>query len=112
MTTLHTSTLDGPDLTAIVKGAPEVVLERCDRIRRPDGSTAPLDEATRRAIEERNEALAGEALRTLAFASRRLDGEPERLSARTAVIAERPAAPASSTPTGSSATWCGRGSSA
>jgi len=81
MTTLH-EIRDLPPfdegLTAIVKGAPEVVLERCDRIRRLDGSTAPLDAEVRRGIQERNEALAGRALRTLAFAARRLDDEPAR----------------------------------
>jgi len=87
MTTLHAlHSFDGASaadrtLTAIVKGAPEVVLERCDRIRRPDGSTAPLDEATRRSIHERNEAFAEDALRMLAFASRILDDPAERQAA-------------------------------
>ena len=85
MTTLHE--LDG-GLTAIVKGAPEVVLERCDRLRRTDGTTAPLDEATRDHLRERNEALAGKALRTLGFASRRLDGESERRASNDGEIGE------------------------
>ena len=67
-------------LTAIVKGAPEVVLERCDRIRRTDGTAAPLDAETRDLLRRHNDRLAGEALRTLAFASRRLDEVPARLA--------------------------------
>lgn len=65
MTTVHD--LDGGRVAA-VKGAPEVILDRCDRIRTADG-TAPLDDGTRRRIDEANEAFAGDALRTLAVAS-------------------------------------------
>jgi len=65
MTTIHT--LDGVR-TAVVKGAPEVILELCT-----------LDAATRAAILARNERFAADALRTLAVASRALpdDAAPD-----------------------------------
>jgi len=67
-------------LTAIVKGAPEVVLELCTHVRTAGDGAEPLDEETRRAILRRNEELAQAALRTLAFASRRLAAaSPEEL---------------------------------
>jgi Ca2+-transporting ATPase len=66
MTTVHDLD-DGP--TAVMKGAPEVVLERCTRIREA-GEVRELDAGTREEIEARNEAFAGRALRTLAVASR------------------------------------------
>ena len=78
MTTIHV--LDG-ETTAAVKGAPELVLERCTRIR-DHGGTRPLREADREAIHARNVEFAKEALRTLAVASRplpqgwRLGAEP------------------------------------
>ena len=60
---------------AAVKGAPEVVLERCTHVRTAEG-TAPLDEAARAAIHEWVALLASDALRVLAFAERRLDRFP------------------------------------
>lgn len=69
MTTVHT--LDGVR-TAIVKGAPEVILELCTRVRVNVEDTRPLDDATRAAILARNERFAADALRTLAVASRPL----------------------------------------
>lgn len=52
---------------AYVKGAPESVLERCDRVLL-DGKAKKLDKAARSEILARNRALASGALRTLAFA--------------------------------------------
>ncbi|MCB2223347.1 MAG: cation-translocating P-type ATPase [Actinobacteria bacterium] len=66
MTTLHTA--DGARLAA-VKGAPEVVLERCESIEGPDGP-APLDDGARAAILAEAERLAGTGLRTLGLAYR------------------------------------------
>ncbi len=65
MTTLHH--LDDRT-TAVVKGAPETILERCARIR-SGGEVAALDGTTRRALLALDEELAGRALRTLALAS-------------------------------------------
>ncbi|HSL84893.1 MAG TPA: HAD-IC family P-type ATPase, partial [Thermoanaerobaculia bacterium] len=71
MTTVHDLD-EGP--VAVVKGAPEVVLELCDRIRR-GGEVEPLDDEAREAILEASEGFAASALRTLAFASRALPAE-------------------------------------
>lgn len=72
MTTLHEGDDDGR--TAAVKGAPELVLERCERIRE-DGEVRDLTDQDRESILERAETFAGRALRTLAIASRSLAGE-------------------------------------
>ena len=72
MATLH----DAPDGPVVyLKGAPERVLELCDRVR--DGAgTAPLDAAS---WHRRADALAGEGYRLLAVAERRADDGVERL---------------------------------
>ena len=57
----------------ITKGAPEVVLDRCDRVRWR-GQVMPLTPARRRLLEQRSEEMAGQALRVLAVAYRE-DGE-------------------------------------
>jgi Ca2+-transporting ATPase len=69
MTTIH-KTPEG-EVHAYMKGAPEVVLERCSRILE-DGEEKILTEERRRMILEVNEKLAGNALRVLAMAYRRL----------------------------------------
>ncbi len=63
-----------------VKGAPEAVLECCDRVRGVDGAL-PLDDAGRKAWLERNEQMAGRGLRVLAIAGKPgtgLDDDPYR----------------------------------
>lgn len=69
MTTIH-KTPEG-EVHAYMKGAPEVVLERCNHILE-DGEEKILTEERRRMILEVNEKLAGNALRVLAMAYRRL----------------------------------------
>jgi len=64
---------DGP--TAYMKGAPETVLERCDRVL-VDGDLEPLTEERRTAILDRNDAFAADALRVLGFA-RETDVDPD-----------------------------------
>jgi len=56
---------DGP--TAYMKGAPETVLDRCDRVL-VDGAEEDLTDERREAILDRTEAFAGDALRVLGFA--------------------------------------------
>ena len=59
----------GPVL--LLKGAPELILPRCTQLRRGH-ETLPLDEATRARLAGEIDAMAGDALRTLAVACRRL----------------------------------------
>ena len=71
MATLHL--FDGRYLL-FVKGAPEILLERCSQYE-ADGSTFPLGEEERRRVVAELESMAGEALRVLAFAFRELPDE-------------------------------------
>ena len=64
--------VDDDPLTAYTKGAPEVVLDRCDRVLE-DGAVSPLTDETRAAILAANESFAGDALRVLGFASKAVD---------------------------------------
>ncbi|MFD1343923.1 cation-translocating P-type ATPase [Litorisediminicola beolgyonensis] len=60
---------DGDRLRLHVKGAPEIVLARCDHLLGPDGPV-PLDDATRARVEAAYQDMAGDGLRVLALASR------------------------------------------
>ena len=55
--------------TAYMKGAPEVVLERCDSYLE-DGDVQELNEERRQAILDQTESFAADALRVLGFASK------------------------------------------
>jgi cation-transporting P-type ATPase I len=55
-----------------MKGAPEVVLDRCAT----DDGGRPLTEQRRRAVVRRVQSLAGEGLRVIAVAEKRLPGRP------------------------------------
>ena len=68
MTTIHTD-VERQDLVVFTKGAPDVLLTRCSRELAGEGAR-PLDDARRAEILRSNEALAGEALRTLGVAVR------------------------------------------
>jgi Ca2+-transporting ATPase len=67
MTTLHTGNESG--VVAFMKGAPEVVLERCTHILE-DGRVRELDDGKRQDILTTNEEMAGGALRVLGMAYR------------------------------------------
>jgi len=69
MTTVHTDAEREKDLVVFTKGAPDVLLARCSRELAGEGAR-PLDNARRADILKVNEALAGEALRTLGVAVR------------------------------------------
>ena len=60
------NTPDG--LTTLLKGAPEAVLARCDRVVSADGTVRPLSPADREQIGRQVGAAAADALRTLGFA--------------------------------------------
>ncbi len=64
MATVHA---DGDRTVVAVKGAPDVVLEMCSRVRLADGDH-PLDAARRDEVRREMERLGGEALRVLALA--------------------------------------------
>ncbi len=65
MTTIHD--IDGKR-TAVLKGAPEVILERCTHIAQ-NGTSQPMDEKELKEIKATLEKLEGDALRVLAVAS-------------------------------------------
>jgi cation-transporting ATPase I len=68
----------GDELRLVVKGAPEVLLPRCVALREPDGAK-PLDRSARQRAEKVVESLAGQGLRVLAVAARRLEETPSEL---------------------------------
>ena len=74
MSTLHRDTQQQDRWVVFVKGAPDVLLTRCDR-ELVGGEPRPLAPERRQEILEVNDALAGEALRTLGVASRWLSGD-------------------------------------
>jgi Ca2+-transporting ATPase len=80
MTTVHTD----PDGTvvAFVKGAPDLLMDRCVAWER-DGRVEPLTPEARARILETNDGMASEALRVLGLAFRRLDAIPATSSPET-----------------------------
>ncbi|WP_447974636.1 cation-translocating P-type ATPase [Nitrospira sp. Kam-Ns4a] len=68
-------------ITAFVKGAPDVLIERCTWMVTVDGAVEPLDESARRDILEANRGFAHEALRVLGVARRQLEDKPADLRA-------------------------------
>jgi Ca2+-transporting ATPase len=71
MSTMHRDGERGARLVVFTKGAPDVLLARCNR-ELVGADVRPLTAERRTAIAEANEALAGEALRTLGVAIRRM----------------------------------------
>ncbi|MGC9520886.1 MAG: cation-translocating P-type ATPase [Anaerolineae bacterium] len=61
---------------AVIKGAPDLVLERCDQLQTDSGSVEMTSD-TREEILEANAAMASQALRVLAVAYRPLDAVPD-----------------------------------
>ncbi len=68
-TTVHRDPENAGELRVFVKGAPEVLLGKC-RYLWDDGKVVPLGDERRADLARRNDALAAQALRTLAIASR------------------------------------------
>ena len=75
MMTIVRRTEGGP--VAYVKGAPDVLLQRCTHRLSLDGTVEPLTDSARAAVLEANAGFARQALRVLGLAMRRLDREPE-----------------------------------
>jgi Ca2+-transporting ATPase len=76
MSTAHADRDDGGHLVVTTKGAPDVLLARCSA-EMVGGAPRPLTAERRAAIHAAVEQLAGEALRTIGLATRRLDGDGE-----------------------------------
>ncbi|MGE0035104.1 MAG: cation-translocating P-type ATPase [Xanthobacteraceae bacterium] len=70
-TTVHADAENPADLQMMVKGAPEILLSRCRYVMEHGQPVALTDEA-RTNIGKRNDELAGQALRVLAIATRRM----------------------------------------
>jgi Ca2+-transporting ATPase len=69
-TTIHRDDLENEGaLLVFVKGATEILLRRCRYVWQ-DGTVVPLDDNHRAEFARRNDELAGQALRTLAIATR------------------------------------------
>lgn len=75
MSTIHQDT-DTKKIFAYVKGAPDAILEKCSHIYL-NGRVTKLDKKTLRDTLEKNEELAKQALRILAFAYSELDPQPK-----------------------------------
>lgn len=72
----------GHDLVAYVKGAPDVLLERCSRYVTAAGVAQPLSRVVKEAIQAANEGFAREALRVLGVADRSLAELPGQARAQ------------------------------
>ncbi|MDH5740113.1 MAG: cation-translocating P-type ATPase [Nitrospira sp.] len=75
MMTIVRRSSDG--LVAYVKGAPDVLLDRCTHRLGPSGTIEPLSESTRASILDANAQFAHHALRVLGLGQRRLVREPD-----------------------------------
>ncbi len=69
MATFHA---DSPGIRVFVKGAPDVLLGRCDQLLGPTGEQ-PIDDRGRVALQRENDVMASQGLRVLAVASRTID---------------------------------------
>ena len=77
MTTFHENFLPDGKIAAFVKGAPDIVLDRC-KYWLLNGERKELTEADREKIMAQNSAFARSALRVLAYAIREMDTVPEK----------------------------------
>ena len=66
----------GGQVMAYVKGAPDVLLGRCETYMSSEGEVRPLADSIRESILSANRQFAQQALRVVALAQRRLDSEP------------------------------------
>ena len=89
----HTTVHLDPDkpgvLRVFVKGAPEVLFTKSDFVWE-DGKPATLNEQRRADLSARNEALAGQALRTLAIATRTIPAAALGIDAQAAAAGKLP----------------------
>ncbi|MCL2535189.1 MAG: cation-transporting P-type ATPase [Nocardiaceae bacterium] len=77
MATFHHLRVDGTmSFLEVVKGAPDIVLDRSTSVIRPDGTEVPIEQV-RDDLLAANRTMSEKGLRVLAFAARRLDGQEE-----------------------------------
>lgn len=77
MTTIHK---DRNGYYAITKGAPDILLSKCNYYKQ-NGTEKLLDSSTKRRIELENEKMADKALRVISVAYKRLEHVPSKLDA-------------------------------
>lgn len=77
MTTFHDKIFDG--IASFTKGAPDVVLDRCEKVL-IDGKEVALDEKLRKEILEKNSEFARSALRCLGYAYRKHSDMPSEIT--------------------------------
>jgi Ca2+-transporting ATPase len=82
-TTVHRDPDNPGDLSVFVKGAPEILLGKCRHLWQ-DGKAVPLGEERRSELAQQNDALAAQALRTLAIAARTVPAASLGVDAKTA----------------------------
>ena len=92
-TTVHNDLENEAELLVFVKGATEILLGRCRYVW--DGKAVPLDDDHRAELARRNDELAGQALRTLAIATRSITPaflglDPHAVAARRTLKIELP----------------------
>ena len=88
-TTVHLDPDNPGVLRIFVKGAPEVLFAKCDFVWE-DGKPATLSEQGRSALSTRNDELAGQALRTLAIATRTVQATALGIDVRAATAGKAP----------------------
>lgn len=75
MVTYHDVLLpEGQRFVGLIKGGPDVVLDRCSHVQQADGSEVPIDQV-RAEVLEANREMSEQGLRVLAFGIRDLNGK-------------------------------------
>ncbi|MBD3375884.1 HAD-IC family P-type ATPase [candidate division KSB1 bacterium] len=79
MATLHKDSESG--YTLYVKGAPEQIMQFCDRMLDEKGDTVAMNDDTQQSIKDQLQDMANDALRPLAMAMKPMDQQPDDLQA-------------------------------
>ncbi len=81
MATFHHIELDGEQqFVELVKGGPDVIIDRCSHVQAAEGQVVPLDQAKDELLAANRE-MSEQGLRVLAFAVRRLNGQEDAVTA-------------------------------
>lgn len=84
MTTFHEHFIDGK-ITSFTKGAPDLVIDRCDYILL-DSEIVPFTKDLKNKVLDKNSEFAKQALRCLAYAYRTFDEMPKKQDQKTEII--------------------------